>query len=263
MNMKIKTFLMNGFLLSGLILNAGKVFPQEAREITDRAQHTISMNSLQMTSTLQIIDDKGRERVRKMEIESGEFNGITKMLIRFLSPPDVAGTSLLICDYKDKSDELWIYLPALRKNRRIVSDEKGKSFMGSEFSNVDLSVPVQQDFTYSLLPAENFQGKEYWKVEAVPVSNRLQGEYGYSKRIMWIEKYTFLTWKIGFYDLKGNLQKIQLFSDYRKLSGGKYFAGIMSKENLQTGRKSLMITDKLTENVKMDENRFTPASLPE
>jgi hypothetical protein len=244
-------------------MNHGRVFSQNAREIADKAQYTIGMNSLEMTSSLQILDDKGRERVRKMEIGTGEFNEVTKTMIRFLEPAEVRGTTLLVYDYKDKPDDMWIYLPALRKNRRIVSDEKGKSFMGSEFSNVDLSVPDPQDFSYSMLQAGNFQGKDCWKVEATPANSQVQNEYGYSKRVMWIEKNTFLTWKIESYDNRGQLLKVELFSDYHKLSGGKYFAWMMSKENLQNGRKSVMMVEKLSENMKFAESVFAPFRMPE
>ncbi len=88
-----------------------------------------------MTSTLKIYDNKGNVRVREVSNAMAKFSGTTKTLFKFLSPPEVKGTTILIYDYENKDDDMWIYMPSLRKTRRIVATEKGKSFMGSEFSN--------------------------------------------------------------------------------------------------------------------------------
>ena len=73
-------------------------------------------------------------------------DGLEKRMIRFIEPADVRGTSMLVVDNKNSADEMWIYLPALKKTRRIVTSEKGKSFMSSEFSNADMASPAVSDF---------------------------------------------------------------------------------------------------------------------
>ena len=77
-----------------------------------------------------------------------------KRIIKFISPAEVQGTGILIYDYENRPDDMWIYLPALRKTRRIVSREKSNSFMGSEFSNADMTAPSLEDFEYTLLGSE-------------------------------------------------------------------------------------------------------------
>jgi hypothetical protein len=103
---------------------------------------------MEAISTLRIYDARGRERVRQTSMASRLFeSGSTeKRIIRFLSPAEVKGTGMLIYDYDDRNDDMWIYMPALRKTRRIISNEKRKSFMGSEFSNADMSAPNLEDF---------------------------------------------------------------------------------------------------------------------
>ncbi|MBN1472852.1 MAG: outer membrane lipoprotein-sorting protein, partial [Syntrophaceae bacterium] len=114
-----------------------------ALKIVDRSQEVLRVKGVQAVSILRIIDEKGRERVRKIKQVSKLFdNGETeKKLIRFMEPADVKGTGLLAFDYNSKDDDLWVYMPSLRKVRRIVSSEKSKSFFGSEFTYADMSPP--------------------------------------------------------------------------------------------------------------------------
>jgi hypothetical protein len=236
-------------------------FPQTAREICDKATSIIERNATEMVSTLQILDDKGRVRTRKMAIATRDFNGVAKTMIRFLEPADVRGTAMLIFDYKDKPDDLWIFLPALRKERRIVSDEKSNNFMGSEFSNTDLSVPEPDNFEYRIVSSETLEGKICWKIEVVCRNDRIAEECGYSKRLVWIEKESYLTWKTEFYDFQRQLHKVQRFSDYKMQPEGKFFAFNMEKENTQNGRKSVMTVEKFSDGSSLPENAFAPSMM--
>ena len=93
---------------------------------------------------------------------------------------------MLIVDNKDVQDDMWIYLPALKKTRRIVSTEKGKSFMSSEFSNADMSSSSNSDFTIRHMPES---GKnDTWIIESVPVSEDKADEYGFSRKITFLDK---------------------------------------------------------------------------
>jgi hypothetical protein len=232
-----------------------------ARELADKAREVMENSNFEMTSTLRILDDKGRERVRKMWMATRSFNGVTKSLIRFREPAEVNGMAMLVFDYPDKPDDMWMYLPALRKERRIVADEKAKSFMGSEFSNNDLSVPETECFTYNLLGSEETGGRDYHKVEAVCKDDQTQKEYGYFRKVMWIDALTHLTLKIEFFDGKGQLSKIQYFSGYKKLSNGKYFSFSMTKENILTGRKSEISVEEFLENSALAEGSFSPSKM--
>src|SRR5665647_1111812 len=131
------------------------LFSQSPQEIVQKSVDMIDISSMEMISTLKIMDAKGNVRERQITTASKKFGDANKMLIKFIAPADVKGTTLLVYDYDNKSDNMWIYMPALRKVRRIVSTEKGKSFMGSEFTNADMSKPNDTDFSYSLLGSEN------------------------------------------------------------------------------------------------------------
>lgn len=255
MNLRILT----GILIAGMVYPAGK--SQSAVEIDRKSMETVSFPSMEMAATLRILDSKGRERIRQISTTSRAFSGVDKTIIRFTSPADIKGTSMLIFDYSAKDDDMWVYLPALRKTRRIISSEKGNSFMGSEFSNADMSKPNSDDFLHVRLGEENLHGKACWKIESKCKDEDREDKYGYSRRISWIEKNTYLCHKIEYYDFYGDLMKIQTLKNYQKQDNGKYFAFLMEMENVQNQRRSILSIDRFKVGSDLAENYFSPAML--
>lgn len=245
----------------GCVSFMSKLNGQDARQIADRASHSVDLESMEMVATLTIQDSKGNERVRQIATATKKFDGATKTMMKFLSPAEVKGTTMLIYDYEGKEDDMWVYLPALRKTRRIVSSEKAKSFMGSEFSNADMSKPNMDDFSYKLLGSETANGKDCWKIESKCLDEDIEDENGFSRKIVYIEKSTYLPQKMEYYDLDGELYKIMTISDYRKQSNGEYFAYSMIIENIQNKRKSIMKVDKFQMGSSMSESSFSAANL--
>ncbi len=221
---------------------------QNAREIIRNSQDVVKVSSFEAISTLTITDSKGNQRIRKNTMASlSEPDGTEKRIIKFLSPAEVKGTGILIFDYSEKSDDMWIYLPALRKTRRIVSREKGKSFMGSEFSNANMTAPGLDDFNYTMLGEEILNGNTCHKIESVPVSTDLEDQYGYSKSILWVDKNNYLVHQTHYYDFDGELFKTITNKKFRKLDEGKgtYMVTHMYALNHSNNRSSEMIMDQL------------------
>jgi len=156
---------------------------------------------------------------------------------------------------------MWIYMPAIRKTRRIISSEKGKNFMGSEFTNADMSRPNMNDFYYKISALQTYNGHSCFTIETTCKNEAVEDENGFGKKIEWIEKGSWLCYKIEFYDFNGKLSKIQTIDNYKKQSNGKYFAFFMKMENVQSGRKSLITINKFQIGSKLTENTFTPAML--
>lgn len=234
---------------------------QDAKEISTKSANIIELGSMEMETTLQIIDAKGNSRTRKIAMASKKFGDVTKMLMKFTEPADVRGTSILIYDYDERPDDMWIYMPALKKSRRVVSNEKGKNFMGSEFTNADMSKPNVDDYTYSVISSETVNGKNCYKIEAIPVSQEIKSSNGFSKKISYIDKENYLCYKIEYFDLKGKPLKTQIIGDYRNISGGKWFYYHMEMKNEQNGRKSVLVTDSFKAGSSKSESLFSPASL--
>ncbi|HPM11208.1 MAG TPA: outer membrane lipoprotein-sorting protein [Paludibacter sp.] len=258
--MKLKHFIATLILLV-VPVTYGTVTAQDAEEISEKAMDAIKIQDMEMISTINIYDARGNVRTRQISMASRKFTECTKMIIRFLAPADVKGTTLLVHDYEDKDDNQWIYMPALRNVRRIVSTEKAKNFMGSEFTNADMSKPNLKDYEYKILGVEEYEGKSCWKIEAVCKTDKVRQENGFSKRVSLIDKNLYLCYKIEYYDLSDTMYRTQYISDYRKLEDGNYFAYKMTMENLKNGRKSEMIVDKFQLGSKLSENIFSPSML--
>ncbi len=134
-------------LMSILLLFQVSAQLPDADQIMNKSRELAIISSMQATIKLTIIEKNGATRNRTIAMTSKSFpGGLEKRFIKFLEPADVRGTAMLIVDYKSVSDEIWIYLPALKKTRRISSSENGKSFMSSEFSNADMGSPNLADF---------------------------------------------------------------------------------------------------------------------
>jgi hypothetical protein len=186
-------------------------------------------------------------------------DGIEKRFIKFIEPADVRGTAMLVVDNKNVADEMWIYLPALKKTRRIVSSEKGKSFMSSEFSNADMSSPTLSDFVNQHLA--NSGTNNQWIIESVPVDEDKADEYGYSKKISYISMDKCQVKKMEFYNFDDELFKTIEIKSIQPMTDGKYMIKNMIASNLVTSRKSEILFSKIDEQIKVDDTFFTVQNL--
>lgn len=234
---------------------------QTAAQISKRSAEAADIGPMEMDLTVFIRDSKGNERVRQITMSSGKFGDVGKTLIRFTAPADVKGTLLLIYDHPDKDDDMWIFMPALKKVRRIISSEKGKSFMGSEFTNADMSKPNQADFNYTLLGTVEYNGDTCWKIETTGIDTDIQKAIGYSKTVRYIDQKNYVSHRVEYYDFSGNLHRIQHLSDYKEQTGKTYFAHRMVMENVQNKRVSEMIVNRLQMGTDLSENAFSPTAL--
>ncbi len=150
-------------------------------------------------------------------------------------------------DYEAKPDDVWIYLPALRKTRRIVSSQKAQSFMGSEFSYGDLNIPALDDFDYKLDKEETYKGEACWVIDLTPKSKDVADSDGYSKKTYWVSKDKFAVVHGLYYDKDGKLLK-ELVAENIKLLDPKnkrYRPMHMEMINKQNGRKSVFESTKI------------------
>jgi hypothetical protein len=246
-----------------LIVSVG-LEPQEnlsAKQIVDRSFQATKLAGSEMLSTMTIIDSRGRERVRKIASVSKLFdNGETeKRLIRFLSPADVKGTGLLTFDYENKDDDMWLFMPALRKTRRIVSTEKAKNFMGSEFTYADMTPPILDNFTYELQGEEEVAGTKCWNIVMIPINEDVADENGFSKRISFIAQQDYVIRKAIYHDLDGELHKELAVENVREIDPQhhKYRPTRMVMVNLQNGRKSVLNVDEIQFNPDVKDEFFT------
>ena len=232
----------------------------DASQIMNKSRDLTLTGSMSSNISLTIIEKNGSIRKRTISIITKSFpDGSEKRMIKFIEPADVRGTSLLVVDNKSLADEMWIYLPALKKTRRIVSSEKGKSFMSSEFSNSDMSSPALSDFTYKHLAASG--ENKLWIIESIPVNSEKADEYGYVKKISYFSSETWHIQKMEFYNYDNQLFKIIEVNGIQPLAEGKYIIRNMIAKNIGTGRSSEILMEKIVTNSKIEDSVFSLQNL--
>ena len=255
-------FLLISFCFTTVVMAQEKL---TALEIVNRSQEVLRVQGVQAVSVLRIIDEKGRERVRKIKqasklVDNGETE---KKLIRFIEPADVKGTGLLTFDHNSKDDDLWVYMPTLRKVRRIVSSEKSKSFFGSEFTYADMSPPSPDDFEFKLMGGEKVKDVLCYKVEWKPRSDDVAEENGFSRRITCSGKDDFVVRKSVYYDLDGELYKELIVHEIKELDTENHKFRYMNSEaiNKQNGRRSTFVNETIEFKPDVDDSYFTTGYL--
>lgn len=232
----------------------------DAGQILERSRELSITGSLSAKIHLAITEKNGSMRKRTISMISKSYpDGAEKRLIKFIEPADVKGTAMLVVDNKNTADEMWIYLPALKKTRRIVSSEKGKSFMSSEFSNADMSSPAPSDFKSRHLDKSGQNGQ--WIIESIPADDKKSDEYGYSRKISYVRMSDNQVIKMEFYNFDNVLFKVIEIKNIQNLTGGKFLITDMIAENLITKRKSEISFSEINEGSKIDDSLFSLQNL--
>jgi predicted RND superfamily exporter protein len=250
------TMILGAFTLTGANSQDPKTIIRESHEV-------VKVKSFEAVSTLTITDSRGNQRIRNNSMASMSFpDGTEKRIIKFNAPAEVKGTGILIFDYPDQSDDMWIYLPALRRTRRIVSREKSKSFMGSEFSNADMTAPALEDFNYLLLGEESWDQTACYRIESVPKTDDLEDEYGYSRSVSLIDKNNYLAYRTEYFNGNGDLYKTITNRNFKLLDteNQKYMVTRMEAVNHSNRRSSEMVMEEVAA-IPTRESYFTVAYL--
>ncbi|MGH7230528.1 MAG: outer membrane lipoprotein-sorting protein [Nitrospiraceae bacterium] len=236
-----------------------------ARDIMEKNFHAAKVPRLVNESTMTLTNDKGQQRVRKMRgVSKLQPNGIdSKLMIRFLYPGDVQGTGYLQIQHHDGEDDMWIYLPALKKVRRLVANNKKDSFVGSDFSYGDILVPVVDTYRHTRVRDETLDGEECYIIESVPATEEIKKNYGYTKWIAWIRKTNFMEKKVEYFDTAGRPLKTQVVPQVKEVDAGAHKWWAIRREivNHQTGHSTLLVFDALDAEQAAPEDYFTPRYL--
>ena len=180
-----------------------------------------------------------------------------KVIIIFDTPRDVKGTAFLSFTHKLEPDDQWLYLPALKRVKRIASRNKAGPFMGSEFAYEDISSQEIEKYTYRYIKDETFDNREHFVIERDPVDPKS----GYKRQQVWIDKTEYRFWKIDFYDRKDTLLKTLNYNDYNQYLKKFWRANIMEMTNHQTGKSTRLTWQKFKFQNGFSENEFTKNAL--
>ncbi len=252
MNLKIR-------LTTVLVALATLSFAQTGRDIMLKAENRPEAKTSQNEMTMTIVNKRGKARVRKLKSYSMEVGKDEKTLMFFEYPGDVKGTGFLTWNYDKigKDDDKWLYLPAMKKTRRISgSSAKKDYFMGTDFTYDDMGERNIDEDTHKLLGTETVNGHKCWKVESVSKDKRDI----FSKKIVWMRQDILVPEKVDYYDRMGKLHRQMVFEKVKK--NGKYWVVMkMSMANVQTKHKTIIEFTNMVLDKPMNESKFSVQTL--
>jgi len=236
----------------------------KARAIMEKVDARDDGKTIEQDMYMILIDKNGKKRIRDIKSYSKDFGPDEYRILFFKSPADVKNTAFLTYDYDDpnKDDDQWLYLPALKKVKRIPSADKSGSFMGSDFSYFDMTDRDLEDYDFKLLKETKVRGKEAWVIEATPRNSKVVKESGYLKSIGIVRKDNYVVVRsIGF--MKHGKKK---YLDIRKLhkQNGIWVPDEMTmttKKGKLTLHKTILKFSHIKVNKPLSDDLFTTRRL--
>ena len=252
-------------LACGCHMAAGALAQEESPEekglriALEASARTEGFQNFTARMTMLLRDRQGRESVRQMRFKVLEVTGDgDKSLFVFDQPRDVQGTALLTHAHVNTQDDQWLYLPALKRVKRISSSKRSGSFMGSEFSYEDMSPPEVEEYTYRYLRDEPCGELTCTVTEQVPLDSKTSG---YSRSVVWQDTDEQRSWKVEHYDRRGSHLKTLAFADYQQYLEQFWRAGEMTMVNHLTGKSTLLIWTDFRFRTSLNDSEFTQAAL--
>ena len=227
------------------------------RQIMKKALNKTSWQDMAGDVQLILTNERGQQRIRKIKMFSRKRNANeSDMLMRFIAPADVKGTGFLTIEHQSSDDERYLYLPALRRVKRIASSGKGGNFMASDFTYYDIGRANLNDWMYKRLPDDEVDGQACYKLECLPASADIAKDTGYGKIIRWIRKDILVTVKAEYYDRAGRLWKRLEVPAIEHISN-VWFQTDMIMKDLQNNHSSEMRFTNLKVNQNIPRSFFS------
>ena len=242
--------------LALLVSAAGLVRAQDLdgmaimKKVADREESKSSETETKMI----LVDNRGQQRERSLIVRAKQINKRDHVMTTFLSPPDVRGVKFLVIENPTGDDDQRIYLPAIKRARRISSSQKSGSFMGSQFSYEDLQSQDPEKYKHQRMADMQMAGHDCYVVQSVPLD---PSDTQYSKAIWWVRKDAWVPIRAELYDKKGNLFKVLEVQELEKQPDGTWLTKLTKMSDVQQRKVTIMQIIKYQANVQIKDSVFT------
>ena len=252
----------SGFLLySQLAWSA----PGDATDLMERsaAVGRFSSSTAQAQFVLENQGGTKRERRAMLATKLQDDGRDAMRLVRFDAPADIKGTSTLLIEHAAKEDDMWVYLPAMKKVRRLAASNKRDSFAGTDFSYGDVIGHKVSEWRHTLLGEKLRDGVAHWVIESTPLSEAVKNDTGYSKRTTWLRKDTLATTLVESQDTGGQPFKRFVFSDLQPMNpaGTQWQPMKAVGSNLQSGHSTTITFSEFKVGAKLADDLFSAGAL--
>ena len=263
--MKLKTISSTALLLTFAVILADRAdaatLDEKGFEIAARSDRTdVGFAESEVELKMVLRNAAGQEATRSLRIstlEKPDESVGDKSLVFFNTPRDIQGTALLSHAKILDPDDQWLYLPALKRVKRISSSNKSGPFVGSEFAFEDFTAIELNKFEYTFIGVEECDDLQCDVLERLP---RYENS-GYTKQIAWVDQTDFQIRKVEFYDRRGDLLKVLELKDYRLYENGVWRAHLLSMSNVQTNKNTDLIYEDFKFGSGLTEDDFVKGRL--
>ena len=215
-------------------------------------------DDMKLQGVMQLISKKGHIRTREFISMRKDDNQQRKLLIRFTSPADIDGTAFLTLEKNHSSKtEQHLYLPALKRTRRIVASQKGRSFVNSDFTYEDMQRQPVAEWNYQLIGEEKIGRSDCYILIRTPQPNT---ETQYVKITSWIEKKHLIPLKTDFWNKKGKLTKRYIVNKFEIIDTIATEIDVIMKD-LPSGHKTRLVSKNIVYNSGLKNSLFTTRAL--
>lgn len=215
------------------------------------------------TTTLELINRRGKKKIQVAKSFRKYYGKDKAQVFFYQSPTNIKGTAFLTFDYIDKEDDRWLYLPALRKTRRISGSEKGDYFLGTDLTYEDINLGSkisETDYNHKVLGTEIIDGHECYVMENIPKTDKLKKELQYSKTKSWVDGEIWMVRKVEYWDLQGNPLKTLYLKDIKNIDG-IWTASTLHVKNHKTNHQTYLRLSNIDYKTPIDDDIFTEESL--
>jgi hypothetical protein len=221
--------------------------------------------SVARSMTMELLDKRGKKRTRETRSFRKYFEAEKRIAIFFEQPRNVRNTAFLTFDYVDDTEEdaQWLYLPALRRVRRISGSDRGDYFMGTDFTYDDIRQDTkvsQSDYKRTTLGISEVDGRPCYLVEALPANESVAEELGYGRSLSCVDAEIWMVLRSEVWDLKGTPLKTIHTRDIRQIQG-IWTAHQLEAENHKTGHKTTFIISEVDYRADLSDGLFSQSAL--
>ena len=263
----MKTKLVIGLLAIGLLFPAvsnGQPLPSGI-SIADKTHARNEGISMSRTLIMELKDKRGKVRVRETTSLRKYIGNEKRLVIFYQTPKSVMGTAFLTYDYPDPSidDDQWLYMPALRKTRRISAANRGDYFLGTDLTYEDIKLETRisrDDYNYKTVGKETIDGQETYILEGTPKTKKIAKELGYSKVKLWVDAKIWMLRKAESWDVAGNHLKTTEIRDIRQVQDIWTYHQIFVK-NHKTNHETIFRISDIDYKTVLNDDVFTKETL--
>jgi outer membrane lipoprotein-sorting protein len=261
-----KLFKMKNLIILGLsLLSLGSFAQPGGISIVKKVNERFEGEQLTQQVNITMIDKRGKKQERSLVWYRRDYTDQRKSIFFYKSPANVKGTSFLTYDYNmtDKDDDQWLYLPALRKTRRISAANRGDYFLGTDLTYEDVKLTSkigEQDYNFTIKEEISKSGIDYIIIEGIPKTEKIARELGYGKVVYSIDKEINMPRMIQYWDISGNELKVIQFSEIRRVQD-IWTAHRINAENFKTDHKTIIHFQEADYQTIVSDEMFTETTM--